>query len=87
MHFKPESSVILSWLQEKIAAELACQPSTIQLNTVLANLKLDSIILVTISADLGDWSNCFVDPTIFWEFKDIKELIDWLIEQSLSETT
>ena len=87
LKFKPEVTIIKQWLTTKIAAELDCPITAVSTTKKFVDLGLDSIILVTLAADLEEWADSYIDPTIFWEFEDIDALSNWLVTKVQEETT
>ena len=76
---------ITSWLQEKIAGEMKCDPDEIGTDTEFAALGLDSLLGVSLADELGQALGIELDPTIFWEFPTIAELTDWLVNRKLNQ--
>lgn len=75
---------IQEWLRNRIAGEINAQPESLSLQVPFANYGLDSIVIVTIVADLEEWLKVYLDPTIFWEYPTIEALSIWLLETNLS---
>jgi acyl carrier protein len=76
---------IRQWLQERIAEEIRARPETISAQIPFANYGLDSIVIVTIVADLEEWLEIDLDPTIFWEYPTIETLSEWLFKADLPQ--
>lgn len=74
---------IVGWLREKVAKETQKALSDISLETPFASLGLDSIVIVTLAADLEEWLNISLDPTVFWEYPTIHQLTEWIVAEKL----
>ncbi len=72
---------IIIWLQEKVAKETRLQPENISVDTPFASLGLDSIVIVTLVADLENWLGTSLDPTVCWEYPTIGLLSEWLVTE------
>lgn len=74
---------IRGWLRAKVASETGMRLDDISIGTPFNSLGLDSIVIVTLAADLEDWLETSLDPTIFWEYPTIESLSDWLVVEKL----
>jgi len=70
------------WISSAIAKETEQPEHSISTTMPFSNFSLDSIITVTLAADLEKAWGRDVNPTIFWEFPDIKTLASWIATQS-----
>ncbi len=78
-HF--DSAYWEQWLTSAIARETEEPVASISTVTPFAEFFLDSIVTVTLAADLEKAWGREVSPTIFWEFPDIKTLATWIATQ------
>jgi acyl carrier protein len=69
------------WIVSAIARETEQPMAGIDALAPITSFALDSIITVTLAADLEAASGREVDPTVFWEFPDIKTLAAWMASQ------
>jgi len=69
------------WFKKNIAVETGVSENEIRLDVPLDSYTMDSLSFVTLSYELGIYLNTEIDPTIFWEFKTINELIEWLLQK------
>ncbi len=74
---------IINWLTEKVAAEAGVGPGNVSIETPFVNFGLDSIVIVTLVADLEQWLGSSLDPTVCWEYPTIKHLSHWLTNEHM----
>ncbi len=70
------------WISSAIAKETGEPVNSINTSMPFSYFSLDSIVTVTLAADLEQAWGREVNPTIFWEFPDIKTLATWIATQS-----
>ena len=79
---------IQNWLIENLAQRLEISTSEININEPFANTGLDSVQAVRLSADLEDWLDIKLSPTIAYDYPTIASLSAYLANsQSLQPTT
>ena len=77
---------IQNWLVESLARRLEVSISEVDINEPFANTGLDSVQAVRLSADLEDWLNINLSPTIAYDYPTIASLSAYLADNS-SETS
>ena len=65
---------IENWLKENIAQRLGISPSAIDIHEPFAETGLNSLAAVSLSADLEDWLEIKLSPTIVYDYPNIAEL-------------
>jgi acyl carrier protein len=73
--------ILSSWFREKLSEETGVRESDIRLDASVESFSLDSLSLVTLSHDLETLIDRSLDPTVFWQFPTVNDLIKWLLEQ------
>jgi acyl carrier protein len=72
-------------ISEYIVSQLAKytkQPKeNFPLNGKISNFRIDSIVAVTLVADLEKILKTELAPNLLWEFKTLDDLTNWLYEQ------
>jgi len=84
--FIPTEKEIKAWLVSHLAGYLNILPSEIDVNKSFADYGLDSSVAVSITGDLGEWLGYELEPTLFWEYPNIKAIAHYLIEESQSNS-
>ncbi len=69
---------IQNWLVENLAQRLEVATTEIDINEPFANTGLDSLQAVRLSADLEDWLNVKLSPTIAYDYPTIAQLSNYL---------
>jgi len=72
---------LTNWLKAKISEETLVSIDEIQPETPIESLGLDSLSAVSIAYDLEKHIHMSIEPTILWEFTNIKELVKWILEK------
>lgn len=75
------SESIQNWLVDYIAEEMAMDTSEIGVQDNLAELGIDSITMVEVTAELSKQLNQHIDPTLLYEYTTIKEIADFLAKK------
>ena len=70
------------WLVSHLARHLNILPNEIGVNESFADYGLDSSVAVTITGDLAEWLGYELEPTLFWEYPNIKAIALYLAEES-----
>ncbi|KQS23890.1 acyl carrier protein [Dyadobacter sp. Leaf189] len=71
---------ISGWIVESIARHAEMDPTQVQVDADIVNFRLDSLILVNITADLEEWLGMELSPSIFWEMGTIAATTHWILE-------
>jgi len=84
--FKPAftEEAITTWLVSHLALSLKVSPDEIDIQEPFATYGLDSSVAVSMTGELAQWIGCELEPTLFWEYPNIKTLAQQLAAQSLS---
>ena len=69
-----DPSVILAWLHARIAQELNCEVETIDFDQPLDLLGLDSVSLLWIAGELGEWLEIEITTAMVFENASLPEL-------------
>ena len=73
---------IENWLQENIAQRLGISISEIDVDEPFASTGLNSLAAVSLSADLEDWLEVKLSPTIVYDYPNIVELAKYLSQSA-----
>lgn len=73
---------IQNWLIENLAQRLEIPTSEIDIHEPFANSGLNSLVAVSLSADLEDWLDIKLSPTIVYDYPNIAELAAYLANNS-----
>ena len=77
-HFNHQQLEIQNWLIEQVAERLSIAPSEIDVHEPFASTGLSSVAAVSLSADLEDWLEIKLSPTIVYDYPNIVELAKYL---------
>lgn len=69
---------IQEWLIAKVAVSVAGAPEKIDVREPLASYGLSSLAAVSLTADLEDWLNLRLPPTLAWDYPTIESLASYL---------
>ncbi len=75
---------LADWLTAKVAGYLKVAPHTIDIDTPLADCGIDSVMAMTLCADLECEKGFAVDTTIVWDHPTIDAIATYLIAQRAS---
>lgn len=78
---------IQSWLVENLAGRLGMPTSEIELNEPFASSGLNSVDAISLSADLEDWLDIKLSPTIVYDYPNIAELAAYLADNQSHNST
>ncbi|BAU65096.1 Beta-ketoacyl synthase [Stanieria sp. NIES-3757] len=78
---------IQNWLVENIAKRLGVDVSEIDIEEPFATLGLDSVQAVRLSADLEDWLEVKLSPTVIYDYPNILSLASYLAQESSEEVS
>jgi acyl-CoA synthetase (AMP-forming)/AMP-acid ligase II/acyl carrier protein len=70
---------IADWIVTRLSQISNLDPDEIDPDESLASLGLDSSVLLSLTADLSDWLEQKLMPTLFWEYPTISELAVYLM--------
>lgn len=70
---------IADWIVTRLSQVANLDPDEIDTDESIASLGLDSSVLLSLTADLSDWLEQKLMPTLFWEYPTISELAVYLI--------
>ncbi|CAG5073154.1 hypothetical protein DYBT9623_04658 [Dyadobacter sp. CECT 9623] len=71
---------ISGWIIHNIALHAEMDPAQVLPDANIANFRLDSLVLVNITADLEEWLGMELSPSIFWEMGTIAATTQWILE-------
>lgn len=72
---------IQTWLKENIANRLGVSPQTIDIAQPFINYGLDSVQAIRLTADLEDWLDCRLSPTLAYDYPNIATLSAYLTQE------
>ena len=75
---------IQDWLIENLAQRLGIPASEIDIHEPFATSGLNSVAAVSLSADLEDWLDIKLSPTIVYDYPNIAELAAYLSHSSVN---
>jgi acyl-CoA synthetase (AMP-forming)/AMP-acid ligase II/acyl carrier protein len=81
----PTKEAIIAWLISHLAIFLETTSDELDINEPFAAYGLDSSVAVNITFELGQWLNCELEPTLFWEYPSIESLAEYLEAESKHE--
>ena len=70
----PSASEIEVWLQQGFASKLGVETSEIDPTQPTADFGLGSAALVILSGELQDWLGRDLEPTIFWDYENLRAI-------------
>lgn len=75
---KTTLETIQDWLIAKVADSVPDAPEEIDVREPLASYGLSSLAAVSLTADLEDWLNLRLPPTLAWDYPTIESLARYL---------
>lgn len=78
----PTEEEIEAWLVSNLARNLNVLPDEIDVNESFADYGLDSLVAVSITGALSEWLGYELEPSIFWEYRNIKAIVLYLAKES-----
>ena len=69
------------WLINYLSQLLEIEPATVDIIHSFESYGLDSSTTIGLTADLEDWLGIELDPTLLYEYSNIKELSQHLIQE------
>ena len=85
--FDIKQNNIQNWLVENLAQRLSVSTSEIDINEPFASSGLDSVAAVSLSADLEDWLDIQLSPTVVYDYSNIAELSAYLSDSQTQPLT
>lgn len=76
-----EYQELADWLTAKVAGYLHVAPNTIDIDTPLADCGIDSVMAMTLCADLEYERGLAVDTTIVWDHPTIDAIATYLVAE------
>ncbi len=70
---------LADWLTTKVAGYLNVAPTTIDIDTPLADCGIDSVMAMTLCADLECERGLAVDTTVVWDHPTIDAIATYLV--------
>lgn len=77
----PRYQELADWLTTKVAGYLNVSPNTIDIDTPLADCGIDSVMAMTLCADLECERGLAVDTTIVWDHPTIDAIATYLVAE------
>lgn len=74
------SSEISEFLANRIAHYTELPFEQIDINKDISAFRVDSILIVNITAELEDWLSVNLNPAILWEMGTIAATAEWIVE-------
>lgn len=71
-------SAIVEFMQIKIARQLKVDKGEVDIHLPLAKLDMDSLAVIGLCNELGEWLNKPVKPTIAWDYPTIDKMANFL---------
>ncbi|MEM9216876.1 MAG: AMP-binding protein [Cyanobacteria bacterium P01_F01_bin.150] len=78
----PTEEEIEVWIVSHLARHLNVRPDEIDVNESFTDYGLDSSVAISTTGDLAEWLNFELEPTLFWEYTNIKAIALYLSEES-----
>ena len=76
-----EYQELADWLTIKVAGYLNVPPDTIGIDTPLADCGIDSVLAMTLCADLECEKGFAVETTIVWDYPTIDAIAAYLVAE------
>ncbi|AQZ67813.1 Acyl carrier protein [[Actinomadura] parvosata subsp. kistnae] len=72
------SDTISTWLRERVAFYVECEPAEIDPDVKLVEIGLDSVFAMSLSGDIEDEFGVLVEPTVAWDHPTVNALAGYL---------
>nr|VFK57333.1 MAG: 8-amino-7-oxononanoate synthase [Candidatus Kentron sp. TUN]VFK65620.1 MAG: 8-amino-7-oxononanoate synthase [Candidatus Kentron sp. TUN] len=82
---RPTKNAISGWLVDKIAQLIAIPPNRIDTGRPFASYGLNSIAVVSLSGELGEWLGKPLPPTLVYDYPTIEKLARHIAETQVTE--
>lgn len=73
-------AAIQEWLKTQLAESLAVHPSEIDVREPFASYGLSSVAAIGLTADLEEWLETRLEPTLAWDYPTIEALASYLAD-------
>ncbi len=73
---------LTDWFKEKLSIELGVDKSKVLLDAQIESYRLDSLSSISLVQDLEEFTGAYLEPSVFNEFNNIKELIEWMLQKN-----
>ncbi|MEL7510339.1 MAG: AMP-binding protein [Cyanobacteria bacterium J06554_1] len=84
---KATEDSIQDWLVKRIATVLQVDPNEIDIEEPFSVYGLDSSVSMSLTGELADWLGCDLEPTLFWEYPNILDMSQYLLQKAQSLTS
>ena len=84
--FNNKQNQIQNWLVESLAQRLGLPALEIDINEPFASFGLNSVAAVGLSADLEDWLEIKLSPTVVYDYPNISELAAYLSQSTSGQS-
>ncbi|MGA9769013.1 MAG: acyl carrier protein [Blastocatellia bacterium] len=74
-------ATIQGWLRTQLAESLVTDPAQIDVREPFASYGLSSVAAISLTADLEDWLQIRLEPTLAWDYPTIELLARYLSEE------
>lgn len=81
-HSPWSEETLQDWLVTKLAEELGIDPSEIDVQQPFAQYGVDSVLAVTLVADLEDAMGCTLNPTLLFDYPCVEAIAQHLAGQT-----
>lgn len=78
------AGTLRSWLIERVAVYLECEPGQVEPARSLADYGLHSMLALSLCADLEDYLQVQLEPTLVWDQPSIDALVAHLLSTVLA---
>jgi acyl-CoA synthetase (AMP-forming)/AMP-acid ligase II/acyl carrier protein len=73
-------AAIAAWIVNRLSEVADLDPEAIDTDEPISIHGLDSSVLLSLTADLADWLEQKLEPTLFWEYPKISDLAAYLVK-------
>ncbi len=78
MNHNRTANEIEEWLIDALSESIGIEADEIEVDMPFESYGLDSSTAVIISGDLQEWLGCDLEPTIFFDYPTINEIVNYL---------
>lgn len=82
----PSAGAIRDWLVAKMSEMLGFPEDEIDVRDPFANYGMSSMAAVSLSADLEDWLELRLPPTLAWDYPTVEALTEYLAAETAKQT-
>ena len=80
---KRSAQEIQEWIITWLSKELEVEATEFNIEEEFVNWGLSSRQAVILTGELGDWLELELDPSLAWEYPTIKQLTEYLAQQTV----